>query len=147
MIWNVSPEMSDRISAVTPASLDLQDSLTVQIWTDFSLLLFPRLVAYRRPNGNSLPISLDASLGADQDSETRFLEYVDVVVVGVPHGPAGSVLAGLVTGGRVHKAAVAVGPFFKRVESFVLKPIKNCIQRCLVETSKFGINKLDHFTS
>ncbi len=56
-------------------------------------------------------------LGADQHSQAGLLEDVDVVVVGVPHGPPGGVLLGLLAGQRVDEAAVAVGPLFEGVQA------------------------------
>ena len=51
----------------------------------------------------------------DQNSEARLLEDVDVVVVGVPHGPAGRVLLRLLAAGRIHEAAMSIGPFLPHV--------------------------------
>ena len=81
-----------------------------------TLLLLPGLVADGRADGDGLPGGLRAPLGADEDAEAGLLQDVDVVVVGVAHGPAGGVLAGLLAARGVHEAAVAVGPVVECVQ-------------------------------
>ena len=51
-----------------------------------------------------------ATVGAEQDTETGFFQDLHVVVVGVAHGPAGAVPAGLLTVGAVHQTHVPVDP-------------------------------------
>jgi hypothetical protein len=48
--------------------------------------------------------------GADEDAEAALLQDVDVVVVGVAHGPTAVVSSGFLALLRVHVLAVAVGP-------------------------------------
>ena len=60
------------------------------------------------------------SLGADEDAEAGLLEDVDVVVVGVAHGPARRVLLRLLRRRRVDEAAVTVGPLLEGVEPIAL---------------------------
>ena len=87
----------------------------------FTLLLSSCFVTDCRPNGDRLPVALEAPLGAHEDAETRLLEDVHVVVVGVPHGPAGGVLLGLLARGRVHKATMSIRPIFKHIVAIGLR--------------------------
>ena len=48
--------------------------------------------------------------GAYEHAETGLLEYVDVVVVGVAHGPAAGVSSGVLTVPAVHTPAVTSRP-------------------------------------
>lgn len=66
---------------------------------------------YRVPAGQETPP------GADQDPEAGLLQDVDVVVVGVPHGPAAGVTLGLLTVGGEHESAVTVSPLGPRSKS------------------------------
>ena len=81
-----------------------------------TLLLLPGLVADGWADGDRLPGGLRAPLGADEDAKAGLLQDVDVVVVGVAHGPAGGVLLGLLARGRVDEAHVAVGPVLEGVQ-------------------------------
>ena len=80
-----------------------------------TLLLLPRLVANCRSYCHPPPVPLDASLGADEDPQAGLLQDADVVVVGVPHGPAGGVLLGLLGRRGVDEATVALGPLLEGV--------------------------------
>ena len=55
--------------------------------------------------------------GAYEHAETGLLEYVDVVVVGVAHGPAAAVPLPLVHLRREDEPAVAVRPFRPAVQA------------------------------
>ena len=57
-------------------------------------------------------------------SVTDLLEDVDVVVVGVAHGPARGVLLGLLRRGGVDEAAVAVGPLLVLVVALALQNLE-----------------------
>lgn len=80
------------------------------------MLLLPGLVANRRPEVHPVSAGQYASQGADEHSQAALLEYVHVVIVGVPHGPARRVSLGLLGVGGVDQATVAVGPLGKGVE-------------------------------
>jgi len=83
-----------------------------------TLLFLSRFVANGRSEVNGVSIGQDALFapGAHQHPQARFLEDVDVVVVGVSHRPARSMSFGLFAVRRVHKLAVVVGPFAKVVK-------------------------------
>ena len=57
---------------------------------------------------------------ADENSETGFLEYVDVVVVGVSHGPTTSVSSRLLTLLGVDKLTVSVWPLLVQIGVYIL---------------------------
>lgn len=50
---------------------------------------------------------------AEQDAKAAFLKNIDIVIIGIPHGPAGWMFFGLFTGIRVDQTAVAVGPIME----------------------------------
>lgn len=58
-----------------------------------------------------------ASRGADKDTEAALLQYMHVMVVGIPHSPAGGVAARLLARRRVHAAHVAVAPLAESVKA------------------------------
>jgi hypothetical protein len=80
------------------------------------LLLLPGLVADGGPQVDPLAGGQGAAHRADQHSQTALLQDVDVVVVGVAHGPARGVPLGVLVVGAVDQAAVAVGPLGEGVE-------------------------------
>lgn len=65
---------------------------------------------------HSRAVRQSAPRRAHQHAQAALLQYMHVVVVGVPHGPAGGVAAGLLARGRVHAAHVAVAPLAEGVE-------------------------------
>lgn len=75
-----------------------------------TLLFLPGLVANGRSQVDLIPRVQDAPVRAEEDPQTGFLEDLDVVVVGVAHGPAGAVPPGLLAVRPVHEPDVAVHP-------------------------------------
>lgn len=76
-----------------------------------TLLLLPGLIANGWPEMHPFSVGQGAPQGTHQDPQATLLQYVDVVVVGIPHGPAGGVPLGLLVVGSVDEPAVTVGPF------------------------------------
>ena len=62
--------MGDGVAAVAPAGQYFQSTAALAIGTRFSLLLLSRLVADRRSQGDAVPVVQNASLRADQYSQT-----------------------------------------------------------------------------
>ena len=62
---HVSPEMSDRIAAMTPARLRFQQTTTGRIWARLALLLLPCLVTDCWPDGHRITAWQKTSPGAD----------------------------------------------------------------------------------
>lgn len=62
-----------------------------------------------------------ATLTADQHAEARLLQDVHVVVVGVPHGPTGTVPPRLLAVRTVHVPTMAVCPLLERVVASYLR--------------------------
>ena len=106
----VSPEVSDGVSTVTPANLGLEHSATAGVGTRLAELLPPGLITDGGPDGHLVPTGQQTTPGTDEDAEAGFLEDVDVVVVGVPHGPPAGVALGLLAPSRENVSAVTVGP-------------------------------------
>ena len=109
-IPDVSPEVSDGVATVASADLRLEDPTTVGVGTGFAELFPPGLITYRWPDGHLVPTGQQTTPGTDEDAEAGFLEDVDVVVVGVPHGPPAGVALGLLAPSRENVSAVTVGP-------------------------------------
>ena len=86
-VVRVSPEVRDGVATVTATGKHFKAAVALAIGTWFSLLLLARFVADGGSQGDAASRVQGASRGADQDSETGLLEDVDIVVVGVPHGP------------------------------------------------------------
>lgn len=63
----------------------------------------------------SVSVGKDTPPVADEDSEAGLLEDMNVVIVGVPHGPSGGVALGLLRVWRVDEATVTVSPFLPAV--------------------------------
>ena len=80
------------------------------------MLLFSGFVAYGWPDGDLFAVSLKAPFRTDQNPEARLFQDVDVVVVGVSHGPARGVLLCLLAVRRVNVPAVTVGQLLPTVE-------------------------------
>lgn len=74
------------------------------------MLFLPGLITDGGSQMHPLPVGQDASEGANQHPQAALLQYVHVVVIGVPHGPPGGVPLGLLGVGPVDEPAVAVGP-------------------------------------
>lgn len=81
-----------------------------------TLLLLPRLVADGRPQMDSRSVLQATPRRAHQHSEAALLQYVHVMVVRVPHGPAGRVSSRFLARRGVHLADVAVAPLAEGVE-------------------------------
>ena len=107
---HVSPEVSDRVAAMSPTRLALQYSATGWVWTRLAYLLLPCLVTDGRPDGDLGPAGQETPPRADQDSQARLLEDVDVMVVGISHGPPARVALGFLAVGREDVATVTVSP-------------------------------------
>ena len=56
-----------------------------------------------------------ASVRAEQDTKARFLQDLNVVVVGVSHGPAGTVTSGFFAIGSVDETNVTVHPVVEMI--------------------------------
>ena len=65
-----------------------------------------------------------AAVGAEQDAQAGFFQDLDVVVVGVAHGPSGTVSPGFLAIGPVHQSHVTVHPVVEMVVSTHLNVIK-----------------------
>ena len=109
-VSDVSPEVSDGVAAVAPADLGLEDPATAGVGTRLAELLPPGLITDGGPDGHLVPTGQQTTPGTDEDAETGFLQDVDVVVVGVPHGPPARVAFGLLAPSRENVPAVTVGP-------------------------------------
>ena len=83
-------------------------------------LLAPGLVANGGSQMHALPVLLHAPRRADEHAQARLLEDVDVVVVGVAHGPVAHVLARLLALLAVDVLAVTVGPLLELLHCHVL---------------------------
>ena len=83
-------------------------------------LFAPGLVADSGAEVHALPVLLHAPRRADEHAQTRLLEDVDVVVVGVAHGPVAHVLARLLALLAVDVLAVTVGPLLELLHCHVL---------------------------
>ena len=116
-IPDVSPEVSDGVSTVTPANLGLEHSATAGVGTRLAELLPPGLITDGGPDGHLVPTGQQTTPGTDEDAEAGFLEDVDVVVVGVPHRPAAGVPPRLLAARGEDVAAVAVRPLGPRREA------------------------------
>lgn len=116
-IPGVPPEMGDRIAAVTATGFDLQSSATATlVGTRLALLFASRLVAYSRTQIDLGSIGQIAVLRADQHAQAALLQDVHVVVVRIPHGPAGYMLLGLLVVHRVDQAHMSIAPLAELVE-------------------------------
>lgn len=94
-VVGVAPEVGHRVAAVATAAQDLQAAIARSIRTLLVLLFPPRLVADCWPQVDLFAVGHEAAGRADEDAEAALLQDVDVVVVGVAHGPAGSVFLGV----------------------------------------------------
>jgi len=83
------------------------------IGTLFALLLASRLVADCGTQMNTAAIWQPALGAAEEHAQTALLQYVDVVVVGVPHGPTAGMLLGILTLGGVDQATMSIGPIIE----------------------------------
>lgn len=139
-VLRVSPEVRDRIPAVTATGQDLQPPGALSVGarlpckeTDVSagqrgidaatatapcltLLLLARLVADGGSEVDLVASGQGAAQRAHEDAQTRLLEDVHVVVVGVPHGPARRVSLRLFAGRGVNQPTMAVRPLLPAVE-------------------------------
>ena len=64
----------------------------------FTLLFLSGLVADGGSQVDGISARQDTPPGTDEHAQTRLLQDVYVVVVGVPHGPAGRVSLGFLAG-------------------------------------------------
>lgn len=94
-VVGVAPEVGHRVAAVATAAQDLQAAIARSIRTLLVLLFPPRLVADCWPQVDLFAVGQEAAGRADEDAEAALLQDVHVVVVGVAHGPAGSVFLGV----------------------------------------------------
>lgn len=113
----MSPEVGDGIAAVTTTWQDLESTAALAIGTLFALLFLPRFVTDGWTERHSRPRVQGTSLGADQDTQTRLLEDVDIVVVGVPHGPTAGVTSCLLTVRCIDVPRVAICPLVEVIVS------------------------------
>ena len=107
---DMSPEVSDGVATVASADLGLEDPATAGVGAGLAELLPPGLITDGGSDGHLVPARQQTPPGTDEDAETGFLEDVDVVVVGVPHGPPAGVALGLLAPSRENVSAVTVGP-------------------------------------
>lgn len=116
-IPRVSPEMGDRVATVPAAGLDLQSSATAAlVGTRLALLFASGLVADCRTQIDLGSIGQGAVLRADQHAQAALLEDVHIVVIRIPHGPAGDVLLGLLVVHRVDQTHMSIAPLAELVE-------------------------------
>lgn len=116
-VFRVPPEVGDGIPAVTTTWQDLQSAAALAVGTLFALLFLARFVTDGRTQGHAGPAVQSTSLGTDQDSQTRLLEDVDVVVVGVPHGPTAGVTSRLLAVWGIDVPRVAIRPLVEVIIS------------------------------
>ena len=113
---DMSPEVSDGVAAVAPADLGLEDPATAGVGARLAELLPPGLITDGGSDGHLVPAGQQTPPGTDENAETGFLEDVDVVVVGVPHGPPTGVTLGLFTICREDVSTVTIGPLWPGVK-------------------------------
>lgn len=109
----VTPEVSDWISAMTSTWQDLQFTVAFSVRTLLSLLLLASFVANVRSQVYSCAEFLvdHASFRADHHAQARLLQYMNIVVVCIPHRPAGCMSSSLFVICSVDSSAMSVSPF------------------------------------
>lgn len=123
-VLGVSPEVGDRVSAVSPARVYLQSSRAQSVRARLALLLLPGLVAYGRSQVHPRAVGEKTLERALEHAQAGLFEYADVVVVGVPHGPARGVSPRLLAVGSVNLPHVSVRPLAPLVQLDYLKKKK-----------------------
>ena len=91
-IWIYDDECWGDDAGNAPQSrvaIDRPISKCVYNW--FTLLLLPGFIADGRPQVNLLASVQNTPVGAEENAQTRFLQDLDVVIVGISHGPTGAV--------------------------------------------------------
>lgn len=117
----MSPKVGDWVTTMPSTWHNFESSGTIPIRTRFTLLFLSCFVTNGRSQVNLTSVFKDASVRADKYSETWLFEDVDVVVVGIPHGPPARMLPGFFTVRPVHETRVSISPILKLVISRHLK--------------------------
>ena len=86
-----------------------------------TILFLPGLVADSRPKVHGVAIVHGTLKTADQHSQAGLLEYVNIVIICVSHGPTAAMAPSLLDVSGIHEATVTGRPVLERVVVYNLE--------------------------